>query len=491
VIRGYGAALAILVLTGALTPAASQVHSSAFELPWTTLDGGGGACAGGGFSLHGTIGQPDAGAPMSGGGFTLTGGFWGGSASVPPASAPRMSIRLGVPTNGVNTVILTWPHPSTGYVLQQTANMNAPADRWTDVTQSPTVNGAHQEVTLLATGQFCLFRLLKRGPLLSAGDPIIAIDLDLVSSSRYPAHEAPAMAIDGSVFTKYLNFGQRYSGFIVTPQAGPRAVRSFVITTANDEMGRDPTAWALYGTSEPIASADNSVGQAENWTLVAAGPLDLPYARQTPAPVVGFANPTAYRSYRMVFPYVLGSLANGMQIAEIQFFPNPDGTGAPVLAPGDPILAVDLPASESQSPGAEGPAEAIDGLAITKYLNLGRERAGFIVTPSAGATVVTGFTITSANDEEGRDPVEWELHGTRDAIVSLNHSTGTAENWTLIQRGTVALPAARRTAAPTVTFGNSAAYTSYRFVVLSVKDAATANAMQFAEIQFEGGVSRQ
>ena len=43
-----------------------------------TIDGGGGISTGAGFSLSGTIGQPDASAPAAGGGFFLTGGFWGG-----------------------------------------------------------------------------------------------------------------------------------------------------------------------------------------------------------------------------------------------------------------------------------------------------------------------------------------------------------------------------------------------------------------------------
>jgi len=35
--------------------------------------------SGGGYTLGGTVGQPDAGV-LSGGGYTLAGGFWGGAA---------------------------------------------------------------------------------------------------------------------------------------------------------------------------------------------------------------------------------------------------------------------------------------------------------------------------------------------------------------------------------------------------------------------------
>jgi len=47
-----------------------------YDLSWNTVDGGGAAFSmGGGYTLAGTIGQPDAGL-LSGGGYTLAGGFW-------------------------------------------------------------------------------------------------------------------------------------------------------------------------------------------------------------------------------------------------------------------------------------------------------------------------------------------------------------------------------------------------------------------------------
>ena len=46
-----------------------------FSIDWHTVDGGGGISEGGGFTVQGTIGQPDAGA-MAGGDYLLAGGFW-------------------------------------------------------------------------------------------------------------------------------------------------------------------------------------------------------------------------------------------------------------------------------------------------------------------------------------------------------------------------------------------------------------------------------
>ena len=61
----------LIILTLAAT---TQAHS--YDITWWTVDGGGGTSTGGGYTLSGTIGQPDAGT-MTGGGYTLAGGFWG------------------------------------------------------------------------------------------------------------------------------------------------------------------------------------------------------------------------------------------------------------------------------------------------------------------------------------------------------------------------------------------------------------------------------
>ena len=64
-------------------------YGSNFDIPWHTVDGGGGASSSGNFLLTGTIGQADASTvTMTGGGFAVTGGFWsGGGATAPPCPA--------------------------------------------------------------------------------------------------------------------------------------------------------------------------------------------------------------------------------------------------------------------------------------------------------------------------------------------------------------------------------------------------------------------
>ena len=46
-----------------------------YSLDWFTIDGGGGTSTGGVYLVSGTIGQPDAGGPMTDGNYSLTDGF--------------------------------------------------------------------------------------------------------------------------------------------------------------------------------------------------------------------------------------------------------------------------------------------------------------------------------------------------------------------------------------------------------------------------------
>lgn len=85
--------LAVFVFTLA---GAGLAATEAFDLSWWTVDGGGGVSIGGGYRLHGTIGQADAGYLMSGGEYTLGGGFWGSGDVAPPPSPPDQQLYLPI-----------------------------------------------------------------------------------------------------------------------------------------------------------------------------------------------------------------------------------------------------------------------------------------------------------------------------------------------------------------------------------------------------------
>lgn len=92
--RGVLLLLFLLLLTPVLIP--SLLAETGVELVWWTIDGGGGTSSGDGFTITGTIGQPDAGT-ASNGTYTLLGGFWPGPAvatEVPPPHNKNLYLPL-------------------------------------------------------------------------------------------------------------------------------------------------------------------------------------------------------------------------------------------------------------------------------------------------------------------------------------------------------------------------------------------------------------
>jgi hypothetical protein len=116
----------LFLLLSLLFPTISFAQS--YSIDWYKIAGGGGTSTGGVYSVSGTIGQHDAGGPMTGGNFSLTGGFWALYAVQTPGT-PVLSVKL----TATNTAQVYWPSPSTGYNLQvntslATANWGTPAE---------------------------------------------------------------------------------------------------------------------------------------------------------------------------------------------------------------------------------------------------------------------------------------------------------------------------------------------------------------------------
>jgi hypothetical protein len=160
-----------------------------------------------------------------------------------------------------------------------------------------------------------------------------------------------------------------------------------------------------------------------------------------------------------------------------------------MTAPGDVVRGVP---HDYDWPGAEAPPLAIDDNSQTKFLHFKGETqaTGFRVTPAAGPSVITGLTLTTANDAVERDPVAYELYGSHTSIDGP---------YTLIASGPVTdfnqdqpWPRYTRNKTPIV-FKNETAYTHYQLLFTAVRNAQQANSMQIAEVEFlatpEGGLA--
>jgi hypothetical protein len=142
-----------------------------------------------------------------------------------------------------------------------------------------------------------------------------------------------------------------------------------------------------------------------------------------------------------------------------------------VTQPDDLIVPTSL-----NSPGGEDVLKAIDNNPQTKYLNFDKLNAGLTVTLGAGKSVVTGLRLTSANDAPERDPTSYVLAGSNDGQPFVEIARGSVPQFL------------NRFTAVSVSFTNSTAYQHYRLLFPTVRNAASAVAVQIAEIELLGSV---
>ena len=138
----------ILTLITLLFPAFGFAQS--YSIDWFTIAGGGGTSTGGVYSVSGTIGQPDAGEPMSGGQYSVTGGFWTLPTAVQVPAAPTLSIVPATPGNAT----ISWSPATPGFVLQETWALS-PAN-WTNAP-----SGESNPIVVPATLPTRFYRLIK------------------------------------------------------------------------------------------------------------------------------------------------------------------------------------------------------------------------------------------------------------------------------------------------------------------------------------------
>jgi hypothetical protein len=176
-----------------------------------------------------------------------------------------------------------------------------------------------------------------------------------------------------------------------------------------------------------------------------------------------------------------GSASGMLYIDDIRLYPVifEAGGAMDITTPGDTIQGVP---NDQDWPSAEAPEFAIDDNSGTKYLHFKGEEGitGFQVTPSVGATIVTGLAFTTANDADGRDPIAYELSGS---------NAGIEGPFTVIAAGDIvdfsqATAWPRFTANETkITFTNTVAYAHYQLIVTAIRGT---DMMQIAEVELIG-----
>ncbi|TMN90128.1 hypothetical protein CWB72_09380 [Pseudoalteromonas phenolica] len=129
-----------------------------------------------------------------------------------------------------------------------------------------------------------------------------------------------------------------------------------------------------------------------------------------------------------------------------------------------------ISASAENSQYGETADKAFDDNQYSKWLTF--EPTGWISYQFSTQQVVTGYSITSANDAQQRDPQDWQLQGSNDGLNWTDLDTQTNQSF------------ASRYEKKQYSFNNQDAYT---FIRLNVTANNGANILQLAEIELFGG----
>jgi hypothetical protein len=132
---------------------ASKLFAQPYSIDWYKVAGGGGTSTGATYQVTGTIGQHDAGVPMSGGNYSVTGGFWGLISVVQTPGSPTLTVKV----TGSNTIVVSWPSVSTGFLLQQNSDLSTA--NWTTSGLTISDDGTNKSVTIASPAANLFFRL--------------------------------------------------------------------------------------------------------------------------------------------------------------------------------------------------------------------------------------------------------------------------------------------------------------------------------------------
>ena len=127
-------------------------------IDWWKIAGGGGTSSNGSLSVSGTLGQHEAGGPLSDGHVSVSGGFW----SLYAVQVPGAPV-LSTARTTTNTVAVFWPSSSTGWLLQQNTN-SVSSLNWSNVTATILDDGTTKTLIVNPPTGKRFFRLCKPAP---------------------------------------------------------------------------------------------------------------------------------------------------------------------------------------------------------------------------------------------------------------------------------------------------------------------------------------
>jgi LPXTG-motif cell wall-anchored protein len=135
-------------------------------------------------------------------------------------------------------------------------------------------------------------------------------------------------------------------------------------------------------------------------------------------------------------------------------------------------VEVESATAEGESPEAESPIKAFDSDSSTKFLVF-KAAPAFLQVKLKQNAIITSYSLTSANDEPGRDPKSWELLGSNDG-----------ENWEVIDKQSGQAFAERLEKKEYTISNNTKEFLHYK---LNITENGGADIIQLADLDLSSG----
>ena len=151
-----------------------------------------------------------------------------------------------------------------------------------------------------------------------------------------------------------------------------------------------------------------------------------------------------------------------------------------ITAPGNPIIGIP---DNGNWPGTQSPSAVIDGNINTEYIHYDGDSvpSGFAVTPRASQSTVYAISFTTGGGASSCDPKKFSLYGSNDAVLAVSGS------WTpIIENFSTYMSTTRHFTGNPINFINTVAYTHYKVMFPDIRNPASADSMQIAEVELIG-----
>ena len=253
-----------------------------------------------------------------------------------------------------------------------------------------------------------------------------------------PDGEGIENLIDNAVATKYLTFHDTTWIEITTPNQA--IVTDYAMVSGNDAPERDPGTWDFEAYDQ----------FASKWVVLDAVVDEPEWEKRLQRKAFSFENTIPYSRFRLSIHAAHG--AGLIQISELYIYGKVLEIGAPVDITN---WMGGISEANDNSPDAEQVPNIIDNDVNTKYLTF--STTTWIQYDSPFSSIVTGYTIYSANDSPARDPKDWTFEALDPYILEwvVLHTVVDEPEWE------------GRFQKKMFTFENSASYATYRLNITS------------------------